>query len=238
MDTTPNPRPIPLFLTALVALFAALVALAVSNGRDAHAHDGAPHAAAGPDAPAVVSREEVALREELRRLWEDHVTWTRLAVISLTTGSPDTEATVGRLLRNQVDIGDAVKPFYGDAAGEELTRQLTRHIEIAAELIAAAQAGNEAELADAQSRWEENADEIAAVLASVNPRHWPLATMKSELRTHLELTTAEVVARLQGDWAADVEAYDRIHRHALHFADLLAAGIAEQFPARFRGAGR
>ena len=227
MDTTKTARPIPLSLTALVALFSALAALAVSSGHDAHAHDGTSRAAG-------VTPKQVALRSEMRRLWEDHITWTRLAIISLTTGSPDTQATVARLLRNQTDIGNAVKPFYGRAAGDELTRQLRAHIVIAAEVVAAAKAGDGAKLADAQARWARNGDDIAAVLARVNPRHWRLGAMKAELRTHLRLTTEQAVARLEGDWNADVAAYDRIHRHALHVADLLSRGLIAQFPQRFR----
>jgi hypothetical protein len=238
MDTTRARRPIPIFLTALVALFGALVALAVSNGHDARAQvDTARQATAERHAThsrAVITRKELALRNGMRHLWEDHIVWTRLAIISLTTGSPDTEATVARLLQNQTDIGNAVKPFYGKAAGDELTRQLRQHILIAADLVAAAKAGDQAKLGDAQARWEQNADDIAAVLANVNPRHWKLAKMKAELRIHLRLTTEEAVARLQGNWEADVAAYDRIHRHALHFADLLSTGLIGQFPRRFR----
>ena len=238
METTRVQRPIPLFLTALVAFFSAFAALAVSNGDGALAHSERSHQATAPAAvvhsAAVMPRKEVALRQGMRQLWEDHITWTRLAIISLTTGSPDTQATVGRLLQNQTDIGNAVKPFYGKAAGSELTRQLEQHILIAADLIAAAKAGDQAELADAQARWQKNADDIAGVLNSVNPRHWKLAKLKTELRIHLTLTTEEAVARLQGDWNADVAAYDKIHRHALHFADLLSTGLVKQFPKRFR----
>ena len=238
MNTTRPPRPIPLALTVLVALFSALAALAVSNAHDAHAHGEADHRATaathGGHSSATVSRQELALRSGMRRLWEDHIVWTRLAIISLTTSSPDTEATVGRLLKNQADIGNAVKPFYGNAAGAKLSRHLRRHILIAADLIAAAKAGDQAGLAAAQARWEQNAEDIATVLASVNPRHWNAATMKRELRPHLELTTREAVARLRSDWAADVTAYDAIHRHALHFADLLSTGLVRQFPGRFR----
>jgi hypothetical protein len=72
------------------------------------------------------------------------------------------------------------------------------------------------------------------VLASVNPRFWKLPAMKAELRMHLRLTTEEAVARLQGKWAADVAAYDRIHKHALHLSDLLSDGLVKQFPQRFR----
>ena len=225
MDTPRAARPIPIALTALVAFFSALAALAVSNGHDAHAHGAAP---------AALTQKQVVLRSEMRRLWEDHITWTRLAIISLTTKSPDTQATVARLLQNQTDIGNAVKPFYGQAAGNRLTSELRRHILIAADVVAAAQAGDAAKLADAQARWAENADVIAAVLASVNPRFWKLAAMKAELRTHLRLTTEEAVARLRADWEADVAAYDKIHRHALHLSDLLSNGLIKQFPRRFR----
>ena len=231
-------HPIPLALTMLIALFSALVALAVVGGHDAAAHgNGDQHAtthATAADNAARISRSEFVLRQEMRRLWEDHITWTRLAIISLTTDSPDTEATVGRLLQNQTDIGDAVKPFYGEAAGNELTRQLRLHILIAADVVAAARAGDETELAEALARWQSNADDIAAVLSSVNPDHWELATMKAEMRTHLELTTQEAVARLQGNWSADVAAYDQIHEHILHMSDLLSTGLVKQFPKRFR----
>jgi hypothetical protein len=240
MKTERAARPIPIALTALVAFFAALVALAVSNGHDAMAHGTVPAQAQAPlnaqhtPSPATLTRKAAALHTELRELWEDHIVWTRLAIISLTTGSPDTQATVGRLLQNQVDLGNAVQPFYGKAAGNALTAELRKHILIAAEVIAAAKAGDVAKLADAQARWLQNGDDIAGVLASVNPRYWKLGTMKAEMRRHLALTTQEAVARLEGDWAADVAAYDQIHRHILHMSDALAAGLVKQFPQRFR----
>lgn len=227
MDRTHAPRPVPLGLTALVALFSALVALAVSNGHPAHAHD-------VPAATAATSQSEIAFRNDMRALWEDHIVWTRLAIISLINGSPDTDATVARLLRNQTDIGDAVKPYYGDAAGEELTRQLRGHILIAADLVLAAKAGDTAKLADAQERWRANADDIATVLNGVNPVFWKLQALEHMLDEHLALTTQEAVARLEGDWEADVAAYDAIHHHALGMADTLSVGIVKQFPRRFR----
>jgi hypothetical protein len=236
MNTVRSSRPIPLALTALVAFFSALAALAVSNGM-AHAHGAAAHAAHAPAASvhsSPATAKGVALHEGMRKLWEDHITWTRLAIISLAAGTPDTNATVARLLRNQTDIGNAIKPFYGTAAGNTLTRELRTHILIAADVIAAAKAGDTAKLADAQARWVKNADEIAAVLNSVNPRYWKLGTMKAEMHMHLKLTTDEAVARLHGKWGADVAAYDKVHAHILHMSDLLSDGIVGQFPARFR----
>jgi hypothetical protein len=227
--TTRATRPILILAAALIAVVGAAAALGASKSEAAHSHGhGHQHAT------RALTQKQVALREDMRRLWEDHITWTRLAIISLTTDSPDTEATVGRLLQNQVDIGNAVKPFYGRRAGNELTNQLRRHILIAAEVIAAAKAGDSAKLADAQARWAKNGDDVAAVLASVNPRFWKLGKMKAELRMHLKLTTDEAVARLQGNWNADVAAYEKVHTHMLHFSDVLSDGLMKQFPRRFR----
>jgi len=234
-------RPIPLALTALVAFFSALAALAVSGGMNmAQGHGSTPQ----PDhavmtmtvshATPALSRKSVTLHADLRKLWEDHITWTRLAIISLEGGTPDTAATVARLLRNQADLGNAIKPYYGAKEGNALTRELRSHILIAADVIAAAKAGDKEKLADAQARWTANANRIASLLHRVNPRFWPLAALESEMHMHLRLTADEAVAHLQQKWGADVAAYDRVHSHILHMSDLLADGIVEQFPGRFR----
>jgi len=227
MRSNPISRLVPPALGALVALFGAVVALALSGG-----HDAAAQGASAEHRP--VSQQELVFRMDLRRLWEDHVTWTRMAIISLTTDSPDTDATVGRLLRNQADLGDAIAPYYGRAAADELTRLLRDHILIAADLVAAAAAGDAASVEDAQTRWSGNADQIAAFLAAANPRSWTVGDLSAMLDEHLRLTTDEALARLAGDWAADVAAYDAIHLHALGMADTLSSGIVSQFPGRFR----
>jgi hypothetical protein len=229
MSTRRTRRPLPLALAILIALVSALGALAFTGGHDAAAH-GSEHGTTTP----IVNQKQLGFRNDMRKLWEDHVTWTRLAIISLTTNSPDTDATVGRLLQNQADIGNAIKPFYGEAAGQGLTGLLRSHILIAADLIAAAKAGDASAVADAQDRWTANADDIAAFLAAANPRFWPLDDMKAMLHDHLALTTDEALARLHADWDADIAAYDEIHVQALDMADMLSTGIIKQFPARFR----
>jgi hypothetical protein len=231
MDRTRAARPIPLALTALVAFFSALAALGVSGGM-AMGHDGGMTMTVGH--PTELTAKSVAFRQDMRKLWEDHITWTRLAIISLEGGTPDTQATVARLLRNQADIGNAVKPFYGATAGAALTKLLREHILIAADLIAAAKAGDSAKVGDVQARWTANADQIATLLHGANAHNWPLAALKAEMHMHLKLTTEEAVAHLQGKWATDVAAYDKVHRHILHMSDLIAGGIVAQFPNRFR----
>ncbi len=185
----------------------------------------------GKNATSGVSRQQ--FESAMRKLWEDHITWTRLFIVSAASDLPDKDATLGRLLQNQVDIGNAIKPFYGDAAGERLTALLKDHIAIAGEVLAAAKAGRTEPLTSASRRWYANADDIAAFLSSANPQAWPLAEVKSMMSEHLDLTTAEVVAHLKGQWQADVAAYDSVHAAILKMADMLSSGIISQFPGRF-----
>ena len=172
--------------------------------------------------------------DAMRKLWEDHITWTRLVIVSIANDLPDTQATVDRLLQNQVDIGNAIKPFYGEDAGNQLTALLRDHILIAAEILQAAKNGDMAAQDEAVERWYANADAIAEFLHAANPEHWPLDEMQAMMRDHLDLTLREATTYLTGDFTESVLAYDQIHEQALHMADMLSEGIIRQFPNQFK----
>ncbi|RWC27536.1 MAG: acetylglutamate kinase [Mesorhizobium sp.] len=170
----------------------------------------------------------------MRKLWEDHITYTRNYIISALAGLPDSNDVAKRLLQNQDDIGDAVKPYYGDAAGQKLAILLKDHIKIATDVVKAAKSGSKNKLAAAQKKWTGNADDIAMFLSKANP-NWSEQDLKEMLHKHLELTTGEVVGRLKKDWGADIKSYDEGHVHMLKFADMLTDGIAKQFADKFNG---
>jgi hypothetical protein len=172
------------------------------------------------------------LRMAMHKLWEDHIVWTRNVILNIMDDLPGTEQAVNRLLSNQDDIGNAVKPFYGDAGGKELTRLLREHITTAADLLKAAKTGNNSAFDAANKKWFANADEISNFLSKANP-HWKLDDMKKMMNEHLTLTTNEAVARLKKDYAADVKAYDKVHDEILMMADMLTDGIIKQFPGKF-----
>ena len=233
MSTAAHPtrRRSSLPLAALVATASAALALALAGGHAAQGHsDEHAHAAKN----SGLSEQRLAFHDEMRRLWEDHITWTRLFIVSASDDLPDTPATTQRLLRNQEDIGDAIKPFYGRAAGERLTALLQEHITVAAELLGAAKAGDQAAVERHSSAWYRNANQIADFLNEANPRHWPRREMRSMMREHLDLTLTEAVAHLERDHRTDIRTYDRIHRQILAMADMLSDGIVAQFPGRFR----
>lgn len=187
-------------------------------------------------APAQTHKKPTAgeLQADMRQLWEDHITWTRNVILNILDGLPGTNAAVGRLLQNQADIGEAIKPFYGAAAGNQLAALLHDHITIAASLLTALKTGNTTAFTEANTQWVANADDIASFLSGANPA-WPLTEMKSMMREHLELTAKEALARKNADYPGDVAAYEAVHKAILEMADMLAAGIVAQFPSRFAG---
>jgi hypothetical protein len=147
---------------------------------------------------------------------------------------PGADQTLKRLLKNQDDIGNAVKSYYGEAAGKKLTDLLHEHINIAADVVKAAKANDKVSLDNANKRWFDNADQISEFLSKANP-NWRLNDMKMMMHDHLKLTTDEAVARIKKDYAADVKAYDAVHEEILRMADMLSAGIIKQFPNKFKG---
>jgi hypothetical protein len=174
----------------------------------------------------------VTLKQDMRKLWTDHVVWTRDYIIAAIGDQPDAQSAANRLMRNQEDIGKAVAKFYGDAAGKQLTTLLKDHISIAVDLIKAAKAGDKPGQQQADARWQQNAVQIADFLSKANP-NWPRATLVDLMKMHLSTTTDEVVARLNKNWDGDVRAFDAVYDHILKMSDALSDGIVKQFPDKF-----
>ena len=193
------------------------------------------HAAALPAAASTECQPTaaaIALKQDMRKLWTDHVVWTREYIVAALGDQPDAQAAANRLMRNQEDIGNAVGKIYGDAAGKQLTALLKEHISIAVDLIKAAKAGDKAGQQGADAKWQQNGVAIADFLSKANP-HWPRATLVDLMKGHLSTTTNEVVARLNKKWDEDVRAFDEVYRHILMMSDALSDGIIKQFPDKF-----
>jgi hypothetical protein len=217
------PSAAPRRAASILAVTALLGALAVVGSAPASSATSAP-----------VTAKQQAFHDAMRKLWEDHITWTRLAIVSFAAGLPDLQATEDRLLQNQTDIGNAIKPYYGRAAGNQLTQLLREHILGAVALLQAAKAGDSAAVANAADAWYANARQIADFLHAANKRNWSRADMRAMMKVHLDETLKEATDRLQGRFAADIRDYEAVHRHILEMADMLSSGTIRQFPAKFR----
>lgn len=183
----------------------------------------------------VTSENSSSLTTNMRQLWSEHVMWTRNVILCMVDELPGTDQAVKRLLQNQIDIGDAIKTYYGDQAGIKLTDQLTNHINISMEVVKAAKAGNVTTLAEANKSWYANADEIAVFLYSINP-NWKYEDVKNMMNEHLTLTTNEAMQRINKNYDADIIAFNKVHQEILKMSDMITEGISKQFPSKIKTA--
>lgn len=175
----------------------------------------------------------IELKDNFRKLWSDHVIWTKNYIVSAFTDSEDKDKVLARLLQNQQDIGNVFKPYYGEAVGDKLAQLLREHIVIAGKVIDAVKAGNQTDAEKYNKEWYANADEIAKFLSSQNPKY-SYEQLQEMLHEHLELITDDVMARVKKDWDAEIVAFDKGLEHMMMFGDLLTEGIVKQFPENFK----
>jgi len=181
---------------------------------------------------AACSQKALDLKMALRKLWEDHMIWTRAYIVSEVANLEDLDAATQRLLHNQVELGNAIKPVYGEDAGNKLAELLKEHILLASAVVKAAKANNKTELDDANKKWYQNADDIAQFLSTANP-NWSNSVLKDMLHKHLDYVTGQAVSRLGKKWVEDIKFYDTNHNHMLMLSDALSDGIIKQFPDKF-----
>ena len=181
----------------------------------------------------TMNETEHSLAIGMRKLWSEHVFYTREYILAVANNTVNADSAAERLLKNQEHIGGAVAQYYGRDAGNKLTDLLKEHIKIAVDLVAAAKAGNQKKFQEEDKKWSDNAEEIAKFLSGANP-NWPRRDVSDLLRQHLDLTKKETVAILGKKWKDAVVAFDDIYTEILTLADALYKGIVKQFPDKFR----
>ena len=170
----------------------------------------------------------LTLNQTLRKLWEQHVMWTRSFIISSVDNLGDLDVVTKRLLRNPSDLAAVLKPYYGEAKATKFENLLEEHLLIAADLVSQAKAGNAAGADAARQKWYANAAEIALFLSQINP-YWNKQEWNQMLDAHLKMTEQEAVTRLQRQYQSNVALYDDIETQALTMADAMTNGIFKQF---------
>ena len=184
---------------------------------------------AAPQKPTAID-----YRDLWRKLWEDHITWTRVVIIVTLDGRPaaETNADVTRLLQNPQDMAAALQPFYGDAA-TVYGNLVTDHLVIAKNILDTALLGGD--ISGQVQQWNQNAHAIAVQMNSMNPKFWPLQEAEKMWDDHLEATLEEATDHLSANYTAESIAYDKVHALALEMADFFSDGVTAQFPQGFRG---
>lgn len=165
-------------------------------------------------------------------VWEQHIMWTRMLLISIASDLKDLDATQTRLLQNPRDIANVFRRYYGNNAANRIQNLLTEHLAIGKDLIVALKNNNQEEARKLNDKWYRNADEMAEAFSSINP-FYKKNEVRDMLYEHLRLTPSEVNNRLKGNFAEDINDYDKIQREILKMSEYFVDGIVKQFPNMF-----
>jgi hypothetical protein len=149
-------------------------------------------------------------------------------VISSAEDLADVDIVAQRLLRNPSDFAEVLAVYYGEKVAEEFNRLLTDHLLVAAEIVNAIKAGDTQTAQAQRVKWFQNADDIAAFLAGINP-FWDEMQWREMLYQHLELLEDQIAFRFAGRYQDDVEIFDIIEEQALMMGDVMARGVINQF---------
>ena len=170
------------------------------------------------------TNSDTTLRDTLRLLWEAHIFWTRLAILSIVFDLPDADVVTSKLLSNPGDFANLLIPYIGENNAAMFDKLLTSHLVIASQLVKAAKAGDTAAADDYEKQWYANADEIARFLSSVNPK-WSESKWKNMLYEHLADTKSEAVNMLQKKYQAGINDFSSIEPEALEMAEYMYQGL-------------
>ena len=176
------------------------------------------------------------LHTAMQKLWADHMIWTYTTIDAFYHNPTALQPSLDRLLQNQKDIGAAIVPYYGQAAGDKLAALLTTHINQAIPVLTAAKNNDKAGLDKALADWSANAKDIAEFLTAANPKNWPATATQPMMKTHIDQTTAYAVDLLKNDYANAVKKFDEARQHMVEMGTVLASGVIKQYPDKFEEA--
>lgn len=191
-----------------------------------HEEDGSGEVA---DNEEEISGMLADLMNYMHILWEQHVFWTRMAVMGLVHNLPETDFILQRLLRNPADFANVLEHFYGEESAQTFAQLFTDHLTIAAQLVKDAMSGDTQAFAATEKSWYDNADQIAEFLSSINP-NWNEDDWSAMLQEHLDLLKQNISDMISGNYEASINGFDDIEQQALEMADDMAEGITMQFP--------
>lgn len=174
----------------------------------------------------------MSVSNEMREAWAQHVYWTRMLIISIAERLQDQTEVTNRLMQNPEEMAEVFEEFYPKEITDVITSLLTEHLQIGGALMTALRDGRAAEASQLNNRWYANANQIAEVFARINPQY-NAEELRNMLYQHLELLKRQMGARLGGNYAADIQAFDEGEEQAMEMSDYFTSGLVQQFPQKF-----
>lgn len=166
-----------------------------------------------------------------RYVWDEHVFYTRNAIISILENLADAEYVTNRLIENQNNIGNLMRPYYSADVVDEYVSLLKDHIALVAEFAKAVR--DKKDIMPIQSQMQSNSAAIVSFLNTADPNRWSTTVVNNLWSKHMDYTAQQVMSRVNKEWLTDIAAADENHKVITEFADLFGNGIVFQNLEKF-----
>lgn len=185
-----------------------------------------PAMSAPAEAPAAPK-----LHAAMRSLWHGHIVTTRDYDIAVHAGNKTAEKKAAdAVVANAKQISNAVAGFYGKDAGAGLLKLLAGHWGGVKALTDTTKAADKAGEQKAMDDLASNATAIAKFLAGANP-NWSEGTLQGALMMHVNDHKTQIDEMMSNAPEAEqAKSWTEMQQHMNMIADVLASGIAKQFP--------
>lgn len=174
------------------------------------------------------THEEIKFKLLIRRYVEDHVIWLRSYMVSLLANLPDISYVEERFAKNHDSLMNCMREFYGDNLADNLIVTGEDFVHLITDLLNVIEVGDTTKVSSIEADLITNVENISNLLSIANPYY-----SKEELidlyKTSLILTKYEFIARMSGDYSADIVYFDMLMHHAVVLADYISKGITEKF---------
>jgi len=168
----------------------------------------------------------------LDRLLGEHAFFA-VEVMRLADGDPEHQRAASEALASNGQLlSEAIADIYGDQAGRGFAAIWEQHNGHYVDYVRARLGGDETAADAARAGLEEFGDRLAEFFVSANDLLDPEA-VRAGLAAHTDHLLEQVDAHGAGDYAAAFAIGREAHQHMGAVSDLLATGIANQFPGRF-----
>ncbi len=168
--------------------------------------------------------EKIAeLYSDSKNLWNEHLCYTRNAIVSLLNGTKDIDAVSDRLMTNQEEIAELLFPYYDRNDVEAFTAVLKEHVVLAVALVNKMKAKEATD--EATKALYDNGDKMLTWMENENSYYWSRIITQPLWNDHLKHTIDEVTNRMKEDWVADIQSFDYNRACMSKWAELYATGI-------------
>lgn len=169
---------------------------------------------------------KVNMKEAFRKLFTDHACYTVFVLKGIIDKNDSVTVFLNRLLDNQKDIGDQLKPIIGEENGNRVTDLLKEHIRLAGEVIKSISAKERSKLLNEKiAVLLDNGDEFSRFLSSLSPDKLPEREMIDMFERHNSFVKDMAIARRNKDYLEEQKLYDAYYNEILEMSDAIVNAL-------------